>query len=134
MAYTLYGYQLDNLSLGQAFQENGDRVDVLESDLVAPTALAAKGDPCSFGDAGTGVVVSPTATASTDTMIVQTVGVFKLSVIGQTTVSAAIAVGAAIYIDGTVLNADAANGIRFGTALAAVSSGATASIPVRLGA
>ncbi|MEV2239518.1 DUF2190 family protein [Micromonospora sp. NPDC049891] len=64
-------------------------------------------------------------------------GVFELSVKGETTTDAAIAVGAIVYYDSAAtphkINADATNGVRFGYALAAVSSGATTTIPVRVG-
>ena len=68
---------------------------------------------------------------------VQTDGVFDLSVKGETTVDAAIAVGAIVYYDSAAtphkLNADSANGVRFGYALEAVTSGATTTIRVKVG-
>lgn len=133
MSYLLEGYNSDLISVGSAYQETGHRVNVLESLLVAPTALAAKGDPCSFGANGTGVVVSPDTLVATDFAVVQTEGVFNLAVLGADgSGNTAIAVGDAIYIDVAVLNADDSNGILFGYALGAVSSGATTNIPVKL--
>lgn len=56
---------------------------------------------------------------------------YDLSVTGADDMgNAAVAVGAVIYNDGGTLNVDAANGVEFGIALEAVTSGATATIGV----
>lgn len=64
----------------------------------------------------------------------QTAGRFDLEVVGEDgSGNAAIAAGDIIYWDATELNADDANGVRFGYALAAVASGATTTITVKVG-
>lgn len=64
-------------------------------------------------------------------------GAFLLSVKGETTTDAAIAVGDILYYDTAAtphkINKDNTNGVRFGYALAAVASGATTTIPVKIG-
>lgn len=55
-----------------------------------------------------------------------------LNVKGETTVNAAVAIGDKIYKDGSTYNRDATNGVLFGYALGAVSSGATTEIEVAL--
>ncbi len=68
---------------------------------------------------------------------VATNGAFLLSVKGETTTDAAVAAGDILYYDSAAtphkLNKDNTNGVRFGYALAAVSSGATTTIPVKIG-
>jgi predicted RecA/RadA family phage recombinase len=92
------------------------------------------GDPVICGQ------IPGVALTNEDTNGVTTValdGVADLSVKGETTTDAAIAVGDILYYDSAAtphkLNADSTNGVRFGYALAAVSSGATATIPVEIG-
>lgn len=58
--------------------------------------------------------------------------VVELSVKGETTVNAAVAIGDKIYKDGSTYNRDSTNGVLIGYALGAVSSGATTTIPVAL--
>lgn len=64
-------------------------------------------------------------------------GVFNLSVKGEdASGNSAVAAGDILYYEAgqtPVINKDATNGVRFGYALAAVSSGATATIAVRVG-
>lgn len=60
-------------------------------------------------------------------------GVADLPVKGETTTNAAIAAGDILYLDGSVVNKDSTNGVRFGYALGAVASGATTTIPVKIG-
>ena len=61
-------------------------------------------------------------------------GRFSLEVTGEDgSGNAAIAAGDIVYWDATELNADDANGVRFGYALAAVASGATTTITVKVG-
>lgn len=56
---------------------------------------------------------------------------YDLSVTGADDMgNAAVAVGDVIYNDGGTLNVDAANGVEYGIALEAVTSGATATIGV----
>lgn len=64
---------------------------------------------------------------------VRVAGVHSLSVTGEDGAgNAAIAEGDKVYLDSGVVNADDTNGDLFGKALAAVSSGATATIEVLL--
>lgn len=60
-------------------------------------------------------------------------GVWNLAVKGETTSNAAVSAGDILYYDSGVVNKDSSNGIRFGYALGAVDSGATTTIPVRVG-
>jgi predicted RecA/RadA family phage recombinase len=61
------------------------------------------------------------------------VGVFDLPVTGADGLgNSAVAVGDIVYDDSGTLNIDDANGTEFGVALGAVSSGATATVSVRL--
>jgi hypothetical protein len=116
------------------------QVRILESALTHPThadGLVDKGDPIQVTLGGiifSGVAIN-SATASTEYVDVSFPGarVWNLSVTGVDNVgNAAIAQYAKIYLDLGVLNLDAANGIEFGVAMAAVVSGATTVIPVAL--
>ncbi len=64
-------------------------------------------------------------------------GAFRLSVKGENAAgNSAVAVGDILYYEAgqtPPVNKDATNGVRFGYALAAVSSGATATIAVEIG-
>lgn len=97
-------------------------------------ATPASGDPVLFGQIP-GVALTAERADGTTTIALD--GVFTLSVKGETTVDAAIAAGAIVYYDSAAtphkLNADSANGVRFGYALEAVASGATATIQVEVG-
>lgn len=99
----------------------------------APTTPAS-GDPVLCGQ------IPGVALADEDGDGVTTValdGVFELSVKGENAGgNNAVAVGDIIYYEAgqtPPLNKDATNGVRFGYALGAVSSGATATINVRVG-
>jgi predicted RecA/RadA family phage recombinase len=95
----------------------------------APTTPAS-GDPVICGQ------IPGVALADEDADGVTTValdGVFDLAVKGETTTNAAVAVGDILYYDAGVINRDSTNGVRFGYALGAVSSGATTTIPVEIG-
>lgn len=107
--------------------------DSLPLTCTAPTTPAS-GDPVLCGQ------IPGVALVDEDTNGVTTValdGTFDLSVKGETTVDAAVAVGDILYYDSAAtphkLNKDATNGVRFGYALTAVASGATTTIPVRVG-
>ncbi|MFF0822397.1 capsid cement protein [Micromonospora haikouensis] len=99
----------------------------------APTTPQS-GDPVLFGQLP-GVAL--TAEDSNGVTTVALNGTFDLSVKGETTTDAAIAAGDILYYDTAAtphkLNKDSTNGVRFGYAMAAVSSGATTTIPVRVG-
>lgn len=100
----------------------------------APNATAQSGDPVLVG-ALPGVAL----TKALDTVgnggkcTVQTDGVFRLAVKGETTTNAAVAAGDIIYYDAGVLNKDNTNGTRWGYALDPVVSGATTTIRVKVG-
>ncbi len=97
-------------------------------------ATPQSGDPVVCGQIP-GVAL--TAEDSNGVTTVALDGVFDLSVKGETTTDAAIAVGDIVYYDSAAtphkINKDNTNGVRFGYAMAAVASGATATIPVRVG-
>lgn len=96
-------------------------------------ATPQSGDPVLFGQVP-GVAL--TAEDSNGVTTVALNGVFDLSVKGETTTDAAIAAGDILYYDTAAtpkINKDNTNGVRFGYAMAAVSSGATTTIPVRVG-
>lgn len=100
--------------------------------------LVLSGDPVAVGDL-VGVAQIDEVTAAADPLLgqatVDTGGAYNLSVKGHDgTSDAAIAVGAKVYYntgDTPHLNVRVA-GVLFGHALAAVVSGATTTIPVRL--
>lgn len=92
------------------------------------------GDPVLCGQIP-GVALIDAADNGTATVALN--GVFELSVKGEDNGGdAAVAAGDILYYEAgqtPPLNKDATNGVRFGYALAAVGSGATATIPVRVG-
>jgi len=99
--------------------------------IVVAKASISAGDPVVFGQVP-GVALTDTDGDGNITM--KTDGVYQMSVKGADgSGNAAIAVGAIIYLDSTELNVDATNGVRWGYALQAVSSGATTSILVKVG-
>jgi len=96
-------------------------------------ATPQSGDPVICGQIP-GVAL--TAEDSNGVTTVAVNGTFDLSVKGETTTDAAIAVGDIVYYDTAAtpkINKDATNGVRFGYAMAPVASGATTTIPVRVG-
>ncbi len=97
-------------------------------------ATPQSGDPILFGQVP-GVAL--TAEDSNGVTTVALDGVFDLSVKGENAGgNNAVAVGDILYYEAgqtPPINKDATNGIRFGYAMAAVSSGATTTIPVRVG-
>lgn len=106
--------------------EDGDQLRVVCS---APTTPVS-GDPVMVGD------LPGLALTNEDDEGYTTVkfnGVAELSVKGETTTNAAIALNDTLYYDAGVINKDSANGKRYGTALAVVASGATTKIPVKIG-
>lgn len=106
--------------------------DGLHVTLVAPSLAGLKsGAPAAVGQI-TGVVATDVGADNMAVLIRK--GVFNFIVEGKdATVSAVIALGAAVYLDGAVLNIDATNGVLFGYAMAPVVSGSTTTtIPVLL--
>jgi hypothetical protein len=111
--------------------DKGNRLNLLESDMAAPTALAARGEP--FVIAGTGGqivgVVLRSAAASTDYIPCATSGVWCLNVVASDDGgTSAVVVGDMIYIHSTtaVLSKDSVTGVAFGRALTPLSASATA--------
>jgi predicted RecA/RadA family phage recombinase len=99
-------------------------------------ATPASGDPVRYGKL-TGVALTAEGAggnASTETSVFVGAGVFSLSVQGADGAgNSAVAAGDKLYYDdaGTpVINKDVTNGVFFGIALGAVTSGATATIEV----
>lgn len=99
----------------------------------APTTPAS-GDPVLCGQIP-GVALADEDSAGVTTVALD--GVFNLSVKGENASgNSAVAAGDILYYEAgqtPPVNKDATNGVRFGYALAAVSSGATATIAVRVG-
>lgn len=99
-------------------------------------ATPVSGDPVLIGQIPAVAVANERAADGTTS--VDTEGVWLLAVEGKDAANAniAVAAGDVLYYDAanTVkLNKDVTNGVRFGYALAAVTSGATATIRVKLG-
>lgn len=101
---------------------------------VTAPATPVSGDPVVYGQIP-GVALIDEAADGLTTIALD--GTWLLSVKGETTTNAAIAAGAIVYYDAAAtphkINADSSNGVRFGYALDAVDSGATATIRVRVG-
>ncbi len=106
--------------------EDGDQLRVV---CTAPTTPAS-GDPVLVGQLPGVALTDEDAEGYTT---VKFNGVAELSVKGETTTNAAVAAGDIVYYDGGVINKDSTNGVRFGYALGAVSSGATTKIRVKIG-
>ena len=99
----------------------------------APTTPAS-GDPVVCGQIPGVALVAEDANGVTTVALD---GAFNLSVKGEGAGgNSAVAVGDILYYEAgqtPPVNKDATNGVRFGYALAAVTSGATATIPVEIG-
>jgi len=99
----------------------------------APTTPAS-GDPVICGQIP-GVALAAEDAAGLTTIALN--GVFTLSVKGETTTDAAVAVGDILYYDTAAtphkINKDSSNGVRFGYAREAVGSGVTAPVEVEVG-
>jgi predicted RecA/RadA family phage recombinase len=110
--------------------ERGTKLSLVCSQPATP----ASGDPVLFGQLPAVAVTDERADGTTS---VDTEGVWEMSVQGADGAgNAAIAAGDIIYYDSAAtvkLNKDATNGVRWGYALAAVSSGATSTIRVKVG-
>lgn len=107
--------------------------DSLPLVCTAPTTPVS-GDPVLCGQIP-GVALTEKDANSQNTVALN--GAFRLSVKGENAGgNSAVAVGDIIYYEAgqtPPLNKDATNGVRFGYALATVSSGATATIAVKIG-
>lgn len=114
------------------FVQAGDNLPILSSACVGPNTPPKSGDPVVVGTL-VGVVNADSAGAS-DTIVISTRGVYTISVAGiNAGGNVAVALGDQLYIDPATgaVNKKVAN-VPFGTALAAVTSGTTAAIPVKL--
>lgn len=122
--------------MAQNFKQRGFVIDALGSECVCP-ALNNKptaGDPVVVGANLVGVA-EVTASATTDTVPVNTVGVYNLSVVAKTNAGAnsAVVKGDKLFIAAaTAVISKDTTGIPFGTALGAIGAGNTALIDVRL--
>lgn len=118
------------------FVQDGVILKMLESGLVHPThtdGLVDSGDPVVQG-----VIVGVSlkdGLASTDEVSVDTHGVWDLSVVANDGGDVAVVIGDQLWIDGAtaVINKNSAK-TKYGVALKAITSGATATIPVRINA
>lgn len=93
------------------------------------------GTPILFGTALTGVALSSTPASGNQIASVTQNGVFNLSVHGYTVANATITAGDILYYDTSdtpKINKNS-SAVRFGYALAGVTSGSTTTIPVKLG-
>lgn len=106
--------------------EDGDQLRVVCTAPAEPNS----GDPVLVGQLP-GVALTDEDTDGYTT--VKFNGTATLAVKGETTTNNAVAVGDLLYYDAGVINKDSTNGVRFGYALGAVSSGATTSILVKIG-
>jgi predicted RecA/RadA family phage recombinase len=110
--------------------EDGDQLDLVCSQPTTP----ASGDPVLVGQIPGVALTKERADGKTT---VKLNGVANLSVKGEGAAgNAAVAVGDILYYEAgqtPPVNKDATNGVRFGYALGAVASGATATIPVKIG-
>ncbi len=110
--------------------EQGNRIEAACTQPATPSS----GDPVLIGQLPGVALIDEAADGKT---VVQTDGVFNLSVeAANNTTGSAVAVGDVIYYDAAAtvkLNKDNVAGVRFGYALGTVTSGATATIPVKIG-
>jgi predicted RecA/RadA family phage recombinase len=110
--------------------EVGDQLSVV---CTAP-ATPSSGDPVLLGQLA-GVALTDEATDGTTSVAFK--GVFDVSVQAvNNTTGSAVAAGDVVYYDAAAtpkINKDNVAGVRFGIALEAVTSGATATIQVRVG-
>lgn len=97
-------------------------------------ASPQSGDPVLYGQLP-GVALAPKDTNNVTTVALN--GVFELSVKGENNAgNTAVAAGDVLYYEAgqtPPINKDNVAGVRYGTAMAAVASGATTTIPVRVG-
>lgn len=106
--------------------ERGRYLSLTPTDPSSPTS----GDPVVVGSLP-GVALTDARADGTAT--VQTDGVFTLPVLGESGgTGTAVSAGDTVYYSGGTISPDSA-GTRFGYALEAVASGATSTIPVKIG-
>lgn len=114
--------------------EQGVQLDLAVTNHLGAGANPASGDPVLVGQIP-GVALTDEGADGLTT--VKTDGVAELAVTGDNAggTGVAIAVGDIVFLDDAdgEINADATNGVRFGYALGAVGSLATATIQVKIG-
>lgn len=113
------------------FVQDGKRLNLAATDPAAPTTNS----PVVHGQLP-GVAMTDEAEGgnSAGEITMATEGVFDMAVVGQDGAgNAAVASGDIIYLDAGVLNVDSTNGVRWGYALGVVASGATTTIPCKVG-
>ena len=108
------------------------------SAVCSQPATPASGDPVLVGQIpGVALVDEGDGGNATGETTITTVGIWDLAVEGANGAgNVAVAVGDILYYDSAAtikINKDSTNGVRFGYALEAVSSGANATIRVKLG-
>lgn len=112
--------------------EDGDFLSVVCTQPATP----ASGDPVLFGQLP-GVALADEGESISGETTVTFKGVYELSVKGENNAgNTAVAAGDILYYDAAAtpkINKDNTNGVRFGYAMEAVDSGATATIPVKIG-
>lgn len=112
--------------------EDGNQLEVAPTAPTSTTILA--GQACLVGSLpGVALTDADNTVGNGGRCTVKFNGVADLAVKGETTTNAAVAAGDILYLDGAVVNKDSSNGVRFGYALGAVASGATTTIPVKIG-
>lgn len=120
------------MALNQKYND-GDQIDLAATAHIGAGVNPASGDPVMVGDLpGVALTDEDTVTGLT---AVKTNGVYELAVTGHNgTAGAAIAAGDIVNFDAGAdqINVNPA-GVRYGYALAAVGSAATAIIPVKIG-
>lgn len=122
--------------MAQNFKQPGRVLDALGSECICP-ALNNKptaGDPVVVGAVITGVA-EVTAALATDTVPVNTMGVYNLSVLAKTNgaVNSAVVKGDKLFIAAaTAIISKDTTGIPFGVALNPLNAGATGLIDVKL--
>lgn len=135
---TQEGIDASQYSAGDEVSVSQDRFVILESTLMAGTALATKGDPAYVGNLQ-GVIIGKTATDATDYVVLQTRGVFALSVTATDAEgNSACAYGDMLFLggsDGSLTITKNPEGRRFGVFISntTLSSGSTGVAAVAVG-
>jgi len=114
--------------LSPAPVQGGSLLTISEASVVAPSDPVTIGQACVIGSI-VGVCVTAPAAANAD-CVIQTTGIFSQPVVASDDEgTAAVAVGAALYIDSAtaVISLDATSGPLYGFALSALSGSASPS-------
>lgn len=114
-----------------------NNLSVPASVLSGPNDPVESGDPVLFGDLEIPAVAltDEDSDGNVTVELADCAPTYRLPVHGYAAAAnAAVGIGDIVYHDGSEMNVDATNGSVYGTALDAVSSGATTTIRVRLAA